>query len=114
MRHQGESFVGKFDANTYLLMTKTLDYFDPAASYGGDLTKALAKCSSHFLVLSFSSDWRFSPSRSKEIVRALLENNLNVNYCQIESELGHDSFLLPIRQYHRIIGAYAEQVNISK
>ena len=114
LRHQGESFVGKFDANTYLLMTKTLDYFDPAASYGGDLTKALAKCNSHFLVLSFSSDWRFSPSRSKEIVRALLENNLNVNYCQIESELGHDSFLLPIPQYHRIIGAYAEQVNISK
>ena len=113
LRHQGESFVGRFDANTYLLMTKTLDYFDPAASFEGNLTKALSKCKSHFLVVSFSSDWRFSPSRSKEIVRALLENDQDVIYCQIDSELGHDSFLLPIPQYHRVIDAYAKRVQTS-
>ena len=114
LRHQGESFVGRFDANTYLLMTKTLDYFDPAASYNGDLTKALGYCKSHFLVISFSSDWRFSPSRSLEIVRELLENDKDVIYSQIESELGHDSFLLPIPQYHRIIEAYVGRIKISQ
>ncbi|MEC9247652.1 MAG: homoserine O-acetyltransferase [Pseudomonadota bacterium] len=114
LRHQGESFVGRFDANTYLLMTKTLDYFDPAASFNGDLTKALSNCKSHFLVISFSSDWRFSPSRSLEIVRALLENDKDVIYSQIESELGHDSFLLPIPQYHRVIEAYVRRIKICR
>ena len=114
LRHQGESFVGRFDANTYLLMTKTLDYFDPAACYDGDLTKALSNCESHFLVISFSSDWRFSPSRSLEIVRALLENDKDVIYSQIESELGHDSFLLPIPQYHRVIEAYVKRIKLSQ
>ena len=113
LRHQGESFVGRFDANSYLLMTKTLDYFDPAASFDGDLTKALNKSKSHFLVISFSSDWRFSPSRSREIVRALLENDRDVIYSQIESELGHDSFLLPIPQYHRVVDAYVKRIKIS-
>ena len=83
-------------------MTKTLDYFDPAEKYEGKLSDALKTCQSNFLVISFSSDWRFSPARSMEIVRALLENDKNVIYSQIESELGHDSFLLPIPQYHRI------------
>ena len=91
-------------------MTKTLDYFDPAALHDGNLTKALTGCKSHFLVISFSSDWRFSPSRSLEIVRALLENDKGVIYSQIESALGHDSFLLPIPQYHKVIEAYIKKI----
>jgi len=111
LKYQSESFIGqRFDANSYLLMTKTLDYFDPAEKYEGKLSDALKTCQSNFLVISFSSDWRFSPARSMEIVRALLENDKNVIYSQIESELGHDSFLLPIPQYHRIISTYLNKV----
>ena len=106
LRHQGEAFVGRFDANTYLLMTKTLDYFDPARAHGNDLTAALLPCRARFLVISFSSDWRFSPARSREIVRALLDHDREVSYADIESELGHDSFLLPIPQYHNVLRAY--------
>jgi homoserine O-acetyltransferase/O-succinyltransferase len=110
LRHQGESFVSRFDANTYLLMTKSLDYFDPAARHGGDLTAAVAGCQARFLVISFSSDWRFSPERSREIVRALLDNDFDVSYVDIESELGHDSFLLPIPHYHRVLATYFRRV----
>ena len=111
LKYQGESFIGqRFDPNSYLLMTKTLDYFDPAEKYQGKLSEALKKCKSNFLVVSFSSDWRFSPARSMEIVRALLENDKNVVYSEIDSELGHDSFLLPIPQYHRIISTYLKKV----
>ncbi|MBK6658517.1 MAG: homoserine O-acetyltransferase [Proteobacteria bacterium] len=110
LRYQGESFVNRFDANTYLLMTKSLDYFDPAAEYGDDLTRALSACQASYLVISFSSDWRFSPKRSREIVRALLDNDLDVSYVDIESELGHDSFLLPIPQYHQVLRAYFDRI----
>ena len=114
LKYQSESFIGqRFDANSYLLMTKTLDYFDPAEKYEGKLSDALKTCQSNFLVISFSSDWRFSPARSMEIVRALLENDKNVIYSQIESELGHDSFLLPIPQYHRIISTYLNKVEFT-
>jgi len=111
LRHQGESFVDRFDANTYLLMTKSLDYFDPAASFDGDLSAAVAGCKARFLVISFSSDWRFSPARSREIVRALLDCDHDVSYVDIESELGHDSFLLPIPGYHRVLSAYFDRVH---
>ena len=114
LKYQGESFIGqRFDPNSYLLMTKTLDYFDPAEKYQGKLSEALKKCKSNFLVISFSSDWRFSPARSMEIVRALLENDKNVVYSEIDSELGHDSFLLPIPQYHRIISTYLKKVTLT-
>ena len=111
LRYQGEAFVNRFDANTYLLMTKSLDYFDPAAEYGDNLATALAGCQASYLVLSFSSDWRFSPKRSREVVRALLDNDLDVSYVDIESELGHDSFLLPIAQYHKVLRAYFDRVS---
>jgi len=114
LKYQGESFIGqRFDANSYLLMTKTLDYFDPAEKYAGKLSDALKRCQSNFLVISFSSDWRFSPTRSMEIVRALLENDKNVIYSEIESELGHDSFLLPIPQYHRILSTYLNKITVT-
>ena len=110
LRYQGESFVERFDANTYLLMTKALDYFDPAYEFSDDLTKAVADCKSKFLVVSFSSDWRFSPARSREIVRVLLETNKDVSYVDIVSALGHDSFLLPIPAYHRVLKTYFERI----
>lgn len=113
LRYQGESFVGRFDANTYLLMTRSLDYFDPAQKFDNDLTAALAGCTARFLVISFSSDWRFSPARSREIVRALLDSDHNVSYVDIESELGHDSFLLPIPQYHKVLRTYFERIELS-
>ena len=96
LRYQGDKFAGYFDANTYLLMTKALDYFDPARLDGGDLTKAMArsKPNTGFLIASFTTDWRFSPARSKEIVAALLANNRNVSYAEIDLNFGHDSFLM--------------------
>lgn len=110
LRYQADSFVGSFDANTYLLMTKALDYFDPAAAVGGDLTAVLAKVSADFFVLSFTSDWRFSPQRSHEIVRALHDNDLNVSYAEIESHHGHDAFLLALPQYLSVFSAYMDRV----
>ena len=110
LRYQADSFVGSFDANTYLLMTKALDYFDPAAAVAGDLTAVLAKVSADFFVLSFTSDWRFSPQRSHEIVRALHDNDLNVSYAEIESHHGHDAFLLALPQYLSVFSAYMERV----
>ena len=109
LRYQGQSFVDRFDANSYMLMTKTLDYFDPAGS-DNDLAAVLAASHARFLVISFSSDWRFSPARSREIVRALLDADRDVSYAEIESELGHDSFLLEIPAYHDMLHAYFNRV----
>jgi homoserine O-acetyltransferase len=110
LRHQGQQFVDRFDANSYLLMTKSLDYFDPAARTGGDLTKALAPAACRFLVVSFTSDWRFPPARSLEIVQALLDNHKRVTYAEVEADHGHDAFLMPIPQYLSVFGAYMERV----
>jgi homoserine O-acetyltransferase len=110
LRHQADSFVGRFDANTYLLMTKALDYFDPAAETGGDLTAVFARARADFLVISFASDWRFAPQRSREIVKALHRNRLNVAYAEIETRTGHDAFLLPIPQYLDVLRAYMDRI----
>lgn len=109
LRHQGQSFGERFDANTYLLMTKALDYFDPASPYDDDLTKAIAETEARFLVISFSSDWRFAPPRSREIVGALLDQDKAVSYAEIKSEQGHDSFLLGIPLYHQILQSYLDK-----
>ncbi|WP_294946414.1 homoserine O-acetyltransferase [Sulfurivirga sp.] len=112
LRYQGEKFATKqkFDANTYLLMTKALDYFDPSAPYDHDLSKAMARVQAGFMVISFTSDWRFSPERSEEIVRALLDNDKNVSYAEIESQHGHDAFLLPNPIYEGVFSAYMNRV----
>jgi homoserine O-acetyltransferase len=110
LRYQGERFVQQFDANTYLLMTKALDYFDPADRHNGDLASALSSATADFLVVSFSSDWRFPPERSREIVRALHTNNLNVSYAEVEASHGHDSFLLDIPEYFALVTAYMRRV----
>ena len=108
LRYQGESFVSRFDANTYLLMTKALDYFDPAQATNGDLACALETTQARFLVIAFSSDWRFAPERSQEIVQALLARKKRVSYLEIESDFGHDAFLMPIDLYHRALRAFLE------
>jgi homoserine O-acetyltransferase len=110
LRYQGDKFAGEFDANTYLRMTRALDYYDPAAEYGGDLSAALAKAKAQFLVVSFTSDWRFSPARSREIVKALLENERTVSYAELTAEHGHDAFLMPDPHYHAILSAYLRRV----
>jgi len=110
LRHQGKSFVDRFDANTYLLMTKALDYFDPAASHNHNLAAALSQAQAKFLVISFTSDWRFSPQRSKEIVRALLANKKSVSYAEIKAHHGHDAFLIPIEHYLAVFHAYMRQI----
>jgi homoserine O-acetyltransferase len=110
LRYQGRSFVDRFDANTYLLMTKCLDYFDPASEHNNNLSAALAKVLAKFLVISFTSDWRFSPARSREIVKALLDNKKQVSYAQITANQGHDAFLMPIPHYMRVFKKYMQQV----
>ncbi len=112
LRYQGDKFAGFFDANTYLLMTRALDYFDPAHDFGGDLTAALAGTQAGYLVISFSTDWRFSPGRSREIVAALLDNGRNVSYAEIESTAGHDSFLMDDPYYHAVVRAYLENIKL--
>lgn len=99
LRYQGEAFTKRFDANTYMLMTKALDYFDPAAREGGDLAKVLSKAQCEFLLVSFTTDWRFSPERSEEIVDALIRSGKHVSYTKIEAIEGHDAFLFPIPRY---------------
>ena len=106
LRYQGQSFVDRFDANTYLLMTKALDYFDPARDHDDDLAKAYAGIQARSLVVSFTSDWRFSPERSREIVKALVDAGKPVTYAEIESELGHDDFLLTQPDYINVLRAY--------
>jgi homoserine O-acetyltransferase len=110
LRYQGRSFVDKFDANTYLLMTKALDYFDPAAAHDDDLAQALAEATARFLVISFTTDWRFSPARSREIVRALIRAGKQVSYAEIEAEHGHDAFLAPIPHYRAVFSNYMHRV----
>jgi len=106
LHHQGRSFSNSFDANTYLLMTRALDYFDPAREFGDDLVEAFRRATCRFLVVSFSSDWRFSVARSKEIVDALVEARRNVASVIVESEHGHDSFLLRLPRYFDVLNAY--------
>lgn len=112
LRYQGDKFADLFDANSYLLMTKALDYFNPAYAYNGDLSAAFRGVKANFLVMSFTSDWRFSPERSREIVKALLDNNLNVSYAEIDSNQGHDSFLMENRYYHELVRAYLNNITI--
>ncbi|MDO5087305.1 MAG: homoserine O-acetyltransferase [Comamonadaceae bacterium] len=108
LRHQGDKFSDYFDANTYLLITRALDYFDPARAFGGDLTAALARTRARFLLASFSTDWRFSPARSREIVKALLDNRREVSYAEIDAPHGHDAFLLDDARYMGLIRSYFE------
>ena len=110
LRYQGRSFVDRFDANTYLLMTKTLDYFDPAGEHGDSLAAALEQTKAQFLVISFTSDWRFSPQRSQEIVKALLQAEKRVSYIEIEANQGHDAFLIPIPHYMNVFSSYMKNV----
>jgi homoserine O-acetyltransferase len=112
LRYQGDKFAGFFDANTYLTTTKALDYFDPAFAYNGDLAAALARAKADFLVASFSTDWRFSPARSREIVFALLKNRRRVVYAEIDCDAGHDSFLLDDAHYHAVLRAYLENIAV--
>jgi homoserine O-acetyltransferase/O-succinyltransferase len=112
LRYQGDKFAGEFDANTYLRMTRALDYFDPALDFGGDLSAALAKVTADFLVVSFTSDWRFSPARSREIVKALLDNELSVSYAEVTAAHGHDAFLMPDAHYHNIMRAYFAKIEV--
>ena len=110
LRYQGGQFSSRFDANTYLLMTRALDHFDIAHGFDGDLSLALAGTRAAFLVISFSSDWRFSPARSEEIVDALIANGRSVTYANIDSNAGHDGFLLDIPHYRRLFGAWMSRV----
>jgi homoserine O-acetyltransferase len=111
LRYQGDKFSEYFDANTYLLITRALDYFDPAAAHGDDLSKALAAAKARFLVVSFTSDWRFAPPRSREIVKALLDNRLDVSYAEIDAPHGHDAFLLEDPRYHALVRAYFDGIH---
>lgn len=111
LRHQADSFVGEFDANTYLLMTKALDYFDPAKQFDNNLTVALKHAKSDFFIASFTSDWRFAPARSREIVKALHDNDLHVSYVEIKANQGHDAFLMKIPQYVEVFRAYMERIS---
>ncbi|MBP0638429.1 homoserine O-acetyltransferase [Cupriavidus sp. AcVe19-6a] len=110
LRYQGDKFAEYFDANTYLLITRALDYFDPALAYGGDLTRAIAQTQAAFLVASFSTDWRFAPSRSRELVKALLDNKRPVSYAEIDAPHGHDAFLLDDPRYHNLMRAYYDRI----
>ncbi len=112
LRYQGDKFAGEFDANTYLRMTRALDYFDPALNYGNDLSAALAHVKAKFLVVSFTSDWRFSPARSKEIVKALLDNEISVRYAEVTAAHGHDAFLMPDPHYHAIMRSYLAKIKV--
>ena len=110
LRHQAEKFSSYFDANTYLLITRALDYFDPARAHAGDLTAALARATARFFIASFTTDWRFTPERSREIVQALLNNKRAVTYAEIDAPHGHDAFLLDNPQYHALVRAYFDRI----
>jgi homoserine O-acetyltransferase/O-succinyltransferase len=110
LRYQGDKFSEYFDANTYLLITRALDYFDPASRHDGNLAKALSVASARFLLVSFTTDWRFSPARSREIVKALLDNNCDVSYAEIDAPHGHDAFLLEDPRYMAVVRAYFERI----
>ena len=110
LRHQGDKFSEYFDANSYLLITRVLDYFDPARECGGDLTRAFARAKAKFQLISFTTDWRFSPLRSREIVKALLDNRLDVSYAEIDAPHGHDAFLLDDPRYHGVLRARFDNI----
>ena len=110
LRYQGDKFAEYFDANTYLLITRALDYFDPARAHGGDLSRALAAATAGFLVVSFTTDWRCSPERSRELVKALLDNRRDVSYAEIDAPHGHDAFLMDDPRYHGMLRSYFERV----
>ncbi|PTQ91426.1 homoserine O-succinyltransferase MetX [Agitococcus lubricus] len=110
LRHQGEVFSKNFDANTYLLMTKALDYFDPAREYNDNLQHALSRATCKFLVISFTTDWRFSPERSQEIVNALIAQGKDVAYADIDAPQGHDSFLFPIPRYVNLLKSFLSNI----
>ena len=110
LRYQGEKFAEYYDANTYLRITKALDYFDPAQATGGDLARALAPAACRFLVIAFTTDWRFAPPRSREIVKALVDNGRDVSYAEIAAPHGHDAFLLDDPQYLAVVRAYFERI----
>jgi len=110
LRYQGDKFSEYFDANTYLLITRALDYFDPARSLGGDLTAALSHATCKFLLVSFTTDWRFSPARSREMVRALLDNKRDVSYAEIDAPHGHDAFLLNDTRYMNVVSSYFDNI----
>ncbi len=110
LRYQGDKFSEYFDANTYLLITRALDYFDPAAAYGGHLSAAFARTQAKFLLVSFTTDWRFSPERSREMVQALLDNQRDVSYAEIDAPHGHDAFLLDDSRYMNVVRSYFERI----
>ena len=110
LRHQGDKFSEYFDANTYLLITRALDYFDPAVEHGGDLSATFAAARCRFQLVSFTTDWRFSPARSREIVKALVDNNLDVSYAEIAAPHGHDAFLLDDPRYHGVLRACFDNI----
>ena len=112
LRYQGDKFAAHFDANTYLLATKALDYFDPAFEFGGDLVAALARARADFLIASFTTDWRFSPERSRELLFALMHNGRSVSYAEIDCPAGHDSFLLDDPQYHAVMRAWFDRIEV--
>ncbi len=111
LRYQGDKFSEYFDANTYLLITRALDYFDPARATGGDLARALAPARARFFLASFTTDWRFSPARSREIVEALVANDRDVVYAEIDAPHGHDAFLLDDPRYHNVVRAYFDRIH---
>jgi len=112
LRYQGDKFSEYFDANTYLLITRALDYFDPARAHGGDLSRAFAiAADKKFLIVSFTTDWRFSPARSREIVKALVDNRISVSYAEIDAPHGHDAFLLEDPRYHGVLKAYFQRID---
>jgi len=110
LRYQGDKFSEYFDANTYLLITRALDYFDPACAHGGDLNNALASASAKFLLVSFTTDWRFAPARSREMVQALVANQRDVSYAEIDAPHGHDAFLLDDPRYLKVVRSYFERI----
>ena len=111
LRHQGDKFSEYFDANTYLLITRALDYFDPASAFGGDLSAAfVAARGKRFLLVSFTTDWRFSPARSRELVKALVDNRIDVSYAEIDAPHGHDAFLLDDPRYHGVLRATFDRI----
>ena len=111
LRYQGDKFSEYFDANTYLLITRALDYFDPARTYGGDLSAAFARTAAKFLLVSFTTDWRFSPARSREMVQALLDNQRDVSYAEIDAPHGHDAFLLDDARYMNVVRSYFARIH---
>jgi homoserine O-acetyltransferase len=110
LRYQGDKFAEYFDANTYLLITRALDYFEPARAYDGDLSLALGRATAKFLLVSFTTDWRFSPKRSREIVKALLDNKRDVSYAEIDAPHGHDAFLLDDDRYMGVVSSYFDSI----